>query len=94
MTVELHELVEQVSDEKSFLNFVAALIADRSLEYSNSVDAFGRGSRGWENHSIESFLAAAHAWAESTNVGSSLGMSNDSPWKRFAAFLYCGKIYE
>lgn len=94
MKIELHELIEQVSDEKSFLKFVEALIEDRSLEDPKSVDAFGRGLRGWENHSIEAFLEAAHSWAESTNVGSTQGMSKDSPWKRFAAFLYCGKIYE
>jgi len=94
MKSELNELIKKVSDEKSFLTFVQALIEDRSLENPNSIDIAGRGSRGWENHSIETFLEAAHAWAESTNVGSSQGMSNDSPWKRFAAFLYCGKIYE
>ena len=94
MEIELFELVEKVNDEKSFLIFVQALIQDRSMEKESSIDACGRGSQGWENHSIESFLEAAHAWAESTNVGSSQGMSKDSPWKRFAAFLYCGKIYE
>ena len=94
MKIELHEMIEEVNDEKSFLKFVEALTEDRSLEDSKSVDLCGRGSRGWENHSIEDFLEAAHAWAESTNVGASQGMSEDSPWKRFAAFLYCGKIYE
>ena len=65
MKLELHELIEKVSDEKSFLIFVQALIEDRSLENPNSIDIVGRGSRGWENHSIETFLEAAHAWAES-----------------------------
>ncbi|MFQ3244575.1 MAG: hypothetical protein ACI9SP_001206 [Arenicella sp.] len=94
MAIELHELVENVNDEKSFLIFVQALIKDKSLENPNSVGLCGRGSRGWENQSIETFLEASHAWAESTNLGLTQGMSKDSPWKRFAAFLYCGKIYE
>ena len=94
MEIELHKLIENVNDEKSFLIFVQALIQDRSIEDPESIDHCGRGSQGWENHSIQSFLEAGHAWAEATNIGESQGMGKESPWKRFAAFLYCGKIYE
>lgn len=92
--MELHEQLEAVSDEVSFLAFVRALIKDREAEVGRAVDIFGRGENGWENQSIEGFLDAALSWAESTNVGASQGLSDASPWKRFAVFLYCGKIYE
>lgn len=90
--MQLHEKLEAVSDAASFLCFVQALIEDRKT--SNGVDDFGRSDNGWENHSIEDFLEAAFAWAEATEIGASQGLANSSPWKRFATFLYCGKIYE
>lgn len=92
--MELHDELEAVADAASFLAFVRALIADRRGEIGETVDDFGRGVRGWENHSIEDFLEAALSWAESTDVGASHGLSEASTWKRFATFLYCGKIYE
>jgi hypothetical protein len=54
----------------------------------------GPTARGWENVTIESFLEAACAWAEDTNFGAAQALSDASPWKKFAVFLYCGKIYE
>ena len=48
---------------------------------------------GWENSTMEDFLESATAWAESTNFGENQGLSGN-PWRQFAAFLYCGKIYE
>jgi len=48
----------------------------------------------WENGSIEDFLAAASAWAVDSEFGSTQGLSSASPWRKFATFLYCGKIYE
>jgi len=90
----LHELLEDVADDGSFLLFVKAFIEDRQADARGAVDDSGRGERGWENHSIESFLEAALAWAEATNIGASQGLADASPWKRFAVFLYCGKIYE
>lgn len=94
MATELHELLEAVHDQESFLSFVRALKEDREAERGSEPDPFGRGANGWENHTIEDFLGAALAWAESTNVGSTQGMEKESLWKRFAAFLYCGKVFE
>lgn len=98
MNKELHEILDEVNDEKSFLIFVEALIRDRISEVNakkdKQTDKFGRGPLGWENHTIEQFLEAAHAWAESTNIGATQDLENASPWRRCATFLYCGKIYE
>jgi hypothetical protein len=56
---------------------------------------FGPGANGWENGTIEAFLGAAAAWAESTDFGLRLGTSDAAnPWHQFALFLYLGKIYE
>lgn len=90
--MQLHEKLEAVTDAASFLCFVQALIEDR--KNSNGVDVTGRSDNGWESHSIEDFLEAALAWAEATEVGATQGLSDSSLWKRFATFLYCGKIYE
>jgi hypothetical protein len=92
--MELHEHLEAVVDEYSFLAFVRALLRDREMEAVKFIGASGRGANGWENHTIDTFLEGALAWAEDSNVGASQGLANASPWKRFATFLYCGKIYE
>lgn len=96
--MKLHELIDTVNDGKSFLKFVAELRKDRETEVkaqtATPIDSFGRGSHGWENHTIEGFLEAAQAWAEDSNFGESQGLREASLWKKFAVFLYCGKIYE
>lgn len=98
MKKELHEILEQVNDEKSFLEFANALLNDRIAEVNaqnkKETDDCGRGPLGWENHTIEDFLEAANSWAESTNLGATQDLGNTSPWKRCATYLYCGKIYE
>jgi hypothetical protein len=98
MTKEPHELLETVEDETSFLKFVEALRQDRETEVAaqrtTGTDPFGRGPNGWENHTIESFLEAALSWAKSTGLGETQGLKDENPWKKFAVFLYCGKIYE
>ena len=91
---ELHELADAVIDESSFLRFVAALRADREAAAGEHVDPSGSGALGWQNHTIEAFLEAAMAWAEDSNFGRRVGLTDVSPWKRFASFLYCGKTYE
>jgi hypothetical protein len=96
--IKLHELLELVRDEATLLDFVAALRRDRLAEDAQQGDSssrpFGHGVRGWENHTISDFLEAASAWAESTRFGLDQGIDPANPWKRFAVFLYCGKIYE
>lgn len=90
----LNEQLEAVVDETTFLSFVAALAEDRRATVASPVDGFGRDGHGWENSTIEGFLEAAHAWAEDSEFGSRQGLASASPWKKFAVFLYCGKIYE
>lgn len=80
---QLHERLETVNDEATFLAFVQALAVDRLSDAEH-----------WENGSIERFLEAASAWAEDSDFGSKQGLSRASPWRKFATFLYCGKVYE
>jgi len=96
--MELQEQLEVVTDEQSFLTFARALLVDRvaavAAESKSPSSPFSSGARDWEKVSIESFLEAALAWAEDSNFGASQGLASTSPWKKFAVFLYSGKIYE
>ncbi|WP_374088038.1 hypothetical protein [Methylomicrobium lacus] len=96
--MELHEQLEQVTDQASFLAFVRALAKDRAsavqAEMKRPGSSYGPDAGGWENTSIESFLESAAAWAEDSNFGSQQGLASANPWRKFAAFLYCGKVYE
>ena len=98
MPADLHILLESVADEKSFIAFAKALVADRIDEVAKERSApsspYGPGANGWENNTIEQFLDGAVSWAVATGVGLTQGLEPNNPWKRFAAFLYCGKIYE
>jgi hypothetical protein len=80
---QLHEQLEMVNDESTFLDFVQALAVDRRSDAEH-----------WENASIESFLESACSWAEDSDFGSKQGLAAASPWRKLATFLYCGKIYE
>ncbi len=92
--MELHEMLERVDGPESFLEFAKSLLADREAEVGQPVDLCGRGVNGWENHTIDDFLEAAVAWGDASEMGASQERGKASPWKRCAAFLYCGKIYE
>ena len=92
--MDAYDQLERVDGPESFLKFVQLLIEDREREIGKPIDLCGRGANGWENHTIEDFLEAAAAWAKDSDFGARQGMSDESPWKRFAAFLWCGKIYE
>ena len=87
-----------VHDRESFFAFVAALMADRrasvAAERVAPSSPYGPDAGGWENVSIEDYLEAALAWAESTGMGESQGLPAEPTWRAFATFLYCGKIYE
>jgi hypothetical protein len=89
---------DAVHDRESFFAFVAALAADRrasvAAELQTPSSPHGSQAGGWENVTIEAFLEAALAWAESTEMGVSQGLPAEPSWRAFAAFLYCGKIYE
>lgn len=96
--MELHEQLERVTDQESFVVFVRALAQDRvtatESEAKNPAPPYGADAGGWENKSIEAFLEAALAWAEDSNFGATQGLTTASLWRKFAMFLYCGKIYE
>lgn len=89
---------DSVSDQASFFAFVRALIADRCAavvsERENPRSPYGPDAGGWESTSIEGFLEAALAWAEDSEMGTTQGLPHEPSWRTFAAFLYCGKIYE
>jgi len=86
MTVELHDLLDQVNDDQTFLCFARALMADRAATSPDGMD--------WQNNTIEGFLESAIAWAEDSDFGISQGLQPSNSWQQFAVFLYCGKIYE
>ncbi len=90
--------LDAVRDRDTFLAFVSALAADRRASVAAEQQApsspYGPDAGGWENITIEQFLEASLAWAESTGMGVSQGLSDEPSWKSFATFLYCGKTYE
>lgn len=90
--------LDAIHDRESFLAFVRALTADRRASVAAEQQApsspHGPDAGGWENVTIEQFLEAALAWAESTGMGVQQGLPAEPSWKSFAVFLYCGKTYE
>jgi hypothetical protein len=95
--MELHEYLERVVDEHSFLEFAKALVADKEdedrKEKVNPLNPYSHGWNGWQSATIAQFLESAVAWAEDSDFGAKM-QPNDNPWKKFALFLYGGKIYE
>ena len=98
MSHNLDELLAQVKDEKTFIEFVQALAADfeeeRELESSKPSSPYSSGALGWENGSIDTMLGAAAAWGYSTAMNPSNKTSEQNPWYRCAHILYAGKFYE
>jgi hypothetical protein len=96
--MNLHEQARSVCDQHTFLAFVRALVADLedevAKERAKPSPPYSRGANGWENGTIEAFLDAAASWAEDSEFGKRQGLAEDNPWRQFAIFLYCGKIYE
>lgn len=96
--MDLHTLLEQVTDRASFFAFVQALIDDRrdaaEQEKLTPSSPYSADAGAWENTTIEHYLDAALAWAKTTNMGTSQGLPEAPSWKAFAVFLYVGKIYE
>ena len=98
MAESLHSLADRVSDEKSLIAFISALALDREqsvkLERKKPSKPYGPEHGGWENGSIETFLDASSAWAESSKNGLPMYQRPDNPWQRFAQILLMGKHYE
>src|SRR5262245_15112752 len=69
-------------------------VHDRESLQITPSSPFGADAGGWENITIEQFLDAALAWAESTDMGVSQGLPAVPSWRAFAVFLWCGKVYE
>jgi hypothetical protein len=92
------DALEEVNDYQSFLDFVAALAADRRDEVAKeklhpSEYFSDRGANGWVHHTIEDYLYGALDCAES-HARLSGTFDKEPSWRAFAEFLYCGKIYE
>ncbi|MGL4422434.1 MAG: DUF7660 family protein [Gemmataceae bacterium] len=87
-----------VTDREAFLRFVRALMEDRQASVAAEKivpsSPYAPAVGGWENVTIEAFLEAALAWAEATEMGENQGLPAGPSWRAFAAFLYCGKVYE
>ena len=96
--MDLLEALEAVDDSRSFLSFARELVADRddevTKEQAHPSPPYGRGANGWENGTIEAFLDAAIRRADASEFGQRQGLPSDNPWRQFALFLYCGKMYE
>jgi len=91
---ELHEILDEVKDEKSFLDFAKALMKDREVHEGKPIDEVGFAG-DWANNDIAGFLESAIAWAEDSNFGITQDSDlKSNKWKQFAVFLCCGKIYE
>ena len=96
-SLEVAEALEKVTDKKSFVAFVRALIAER--EVAEQVERerpeyykFG-GALGWQNSEISNYLSAALTQFEDSGQLQTES-SGDASWRTFAEFLYMGKIYE
>lgn len=103
MNKHLTELCEMVTDEATFLEFVKALVENRRnavrLETASPSSPYGPDAGGWENTSIEDYFEAAVAWAEDSQFGRRMAvkeyeLAEVSTWRRMAAFLMAGQVYE
>src|SRR5690349_23552260 len=105
MSDHLEQLLENVSDEDSFLIFLDALAKDRADEEAKEEidpsNLYGPGANGWQHSSIENFLDAAAAWGECSKNGLSHNFDAfpnwekpTNPWKRCAEIISMGKQYE
>lgn len=90
----MFNIASRVQDERSFLEFLEALAADRQdevkKEKAKPTSPYGPGAKGWENGTIEAFLDAASAWAKATAGRNPAG----NAWQRCAQILSAGKFYE
>ena len=95
--MELHEYLDKVKDQESFIRFAKALQADKEdedqKEKTNPSGPYSAGHNGWENNTVSGYLEAAISWAEDSNFGEKFEKT-DNVWKKLAMFLYGGKIYE
>ena len=98
MQTDLFTLSDKVHDEKTFIEFLIALMKDRELEAEkekeNPSSPYGAGVLGWQNLTIEGFLESAVAWAEATKESTEYYLKPTNTWKRAAQIIHAGKTYE
>jgi hypothetical protein len=91
----LEELLQNVCDNESFVQFVRAMADEREAsqedERENSAEYCVDGALGWKNADISSFLYAGLEYFEERPFHKP---ENSPSWKMLADFLYFGKIYE
>ncbi|MEK4661757.1 hypothetical protein MHH93_07680 [Priestia sp. FSL H7-0729] len=83
MKKTLFELVNEVEDEVTFMDFLHQLAKDRK-DFADE----------WQNDSIASFLEAAAEWGQASVEGLIHYQKPENPWMRCAQIMYMGKIYE
>jgi hypothetical protein len=98
METKLRDALEQVTDERSFVEFLAHLATDwfteAEIEANMPSSPYSNGALGWENGSIGAFLEASYAWANASRKGLKYYAPPENPWRRVADILMAGKIYE
>jgi hypothetical protein len=92
----LVDYLDEVHDRDTFIAFVWALIRDReeTTERENQAppEQRGYGAFGWQNDTIDSFLAAALACLDANETRDDY--LREPSWQGFAHFLFGGMIYE
>jgi hypothetical protein len=91
--MEPEDLVDGVDSKRAFLHFLKVLLHDKQVSSAQEVESpsspYGPAAKGWENTSIEAFLAAILAWAESSD-----SLAEEPSWHAFARMFLSGKYYE
>lgn len=90
-----YSLLEQVTDQESFVRFVKSLADERDraqeIEEAAPNAYIVDGALNWKNASIQDFLYAALEYF----VPGQFHVPDQEPtWRMFAECLYFGKIYE
>ena len=86
--MELHKELENVESLERLVRFIRLMAQDKVRVSNEAMGLFGEQG-DWQNSSIDNYLDAIAAWAESSV---SPGQSPD--WKYIATLFYVGKIYE
>lgn len=91
----LNQLLEDVRDRDTFIEFVRALADEREqaslIERADPALHLLDGAHDWKNAGIDSFLYAALSYFDEKPLHKP---EVEPSWRMFADFLYCGKIIE
>lgn len=89
------DLLDQVHDQQSFIDFVRALAEEReqaeAAERREPVRYQLGGACNWQNGDISTFLWAALTYFDPKPLHQP---ETEPSWRMFAECLYCGKIIE